>query len=95
MIWSIVIIPANANPASANDCSIERTCVTTSVVCRFHLSTQTPASGPSMKVGICPANPTMPKRNAEPVKRYTNQLVAMRVIHVPMSETLCPAKNNR
>jgi hypothetical protein len=29
------------------------------------------------------------------VSRYTSQLVATRVIHVPISETVCPAKNSR
>jgi len=39
-------------------------------------------------MGICPEKPTTPSRNAEWVSRYTSQAVAMRVIHVPMSETL-------
>jgi hypothetical protein len=45
-------------------------------------------------VGICPANPTSPNNNAEPVSWYTSQLVATRVIQVPISEILCPVKNS-
>jgi len=37
----------------------------------------------------------MPRRNTDPVSRYTSQLVAMRVIQVPMSETVCPLKKSR
>ena len=39
-------------------------------------------------------NATRPSRKAEWVSRYTSQLVAMRVIQVPMSETVWPAKNS-
>jgi hypothetical protein len=46
-------------------------------------------------VGICPANPTTPSKKAEPVSRYTSQLVASRVIHVPISEMLWPPKYKR
>jgi hypothetical protein len=48
-----------------------------------------------MKVGICPAKLTVPSRSADPVKRKTSQLVAIRVIHVPMSEMLWPPKKRR
>ena len=61
----------------------------------FIYDTHTPAKGASRKVGICPANPTTPSSSAEPVRRYTSQLVAIRVIHVPISDTLCPPKNSR
>ena len=64
-----VITPANASTASASDCSIDSTCVTTSTRCRFHRSTSTPANGASMSVGIWPQKPTTPSRNAEPVSR--------------------------
>jgi hypothetical protein len=37
----------------------------------------------------------MPSKSAEPVSRYTSQLVAIRVIHVPTSDTLCPLKKSR
>jgi len=32
---------------------------------------------------------------ADPASRYTNQLVATRVIQVPTSEVIWPAKNSR
>jgi len=40
-----------------------------------------------MKEGTEPANPINPNIKAEPVKRYTSQLMAMRCIHVPIKET--------
>ena len=48
-----------------------------------------------MKVGIWPAKLTVPSKSADPVKRKTSQLVAIRVIHVPMREMLWPPKNRR
>ena len=48
-----------------------------------------------MNVGICPAKLTVPSSSAECVSRYTSHDVAMRVIHVPMSEIVCPPKNSR
>src|SRR5689334_10700857 len=62
---------------------------------RSSRSTHTPAMGHKKKVGICPAKPTSPSKNAEPVKRYTSQLVARRLIQVPINEMLCPMKNKR
>ena len=90
-----VITPPSVSTASATDCSIESTCVTTRIRCRFERSTRTPANGARIRVGICPQNPTTPRSNAEPVSRYTSQLVAMRVIHVPTRETLWPPKKRR
>src|ERR1700733_11901341 len=85
----------SVSAASASDCNMARTCVTTSTLRRFRRSTHTPAKGANRNVGICPANPTTPSRNAEPVSLYTSQLVARRVIHVPISEIVCPLKNRR
>jgi hypothetical protein len=48
-----------------------------------------------MKVGICPAKLTVPSSSADPVNRKTSQLVAIRVIQVPMSEMLWPPKKRR
>ena len=62
---------------------------------RFHRSARTPPSGASRKVGSCPAKPTSPRRKADPVKRYTSQLVAMRVNQVPTREIPWPAKKRR
>ena len=45
--------------------------------------------------GIWPQNPTTPRSSSDPVRRYTSQFVAIRVIHVPMSEMLCPQKKRR
>ncbi len=45
-------------------------------------------------MGICPEKLTRPSRKAECVSRYTSQAVAMRVIQVPMSETVWPEKNS-
>ena len=95
MMSHTVMRCASATPANANDCTMASTCVTTSTLWRFRRSTHTPAKGANRKVGICPANPTTPSSSAESVSRYTNQLVAIRVIHVPVRETLCPPKNSR
>jgi hypothetical protein len=45
-------------------------------------------------VGIWPAKLTVPNSSADPVNRYTSQEVAIRVIHVPMSEMLWPPKKS-
>src|SRR6185437_5952509 len=70
-------------------------CVHISTVRRFSRSTSTPANGARRNVGICPAKLTTPSSSADPVSRYTSHAVAMRVIHVPISEMLCPPKNSR
>ena len=64
-----VITPASASHASANDCTMDATCVATSTRYRPQRSTQTPANGASTKVGIWPAKPTRPSVAAEPVRR--------------------------
>src|SRR5580658_8677349 len=87
--------PLSVSTASASDCSIARTCVTTSTRRRSNQSTHTPAKGATRNVGICPAKPTIPSSKAELVSLYTSQLVAIRVIHVPINEILCPVKNSR
>ena len=48
-----------------------------------------------MNPGICPANPTTPNAIADPVSRYTSQLVAVIEIQLPMSDTSWPPKNSR
>src|SRR6202041_3629768 len=85
----------NASAASAKDCSMARACVTSKTLRRLRRSTQTPAKGANRNVGICPAKPTTPSRKAEPVRRYTSQLVARRVIQVPIKEMPCPPKYRR
>ncbi len=52
----------------------------------FSLSAKTPAKGVRRKIGICPVNPTSPNRNAEWVRRYTNQPIAILCIQVPIKE---------
>jgi len=89
------IVRVRARPASANDCSIERTWVTQRTRYRPQRSTQTPARGASRNVGIWPAKPTRPSTDADPVRRYTSQLVATRVIQVPTSDVPCPRKKSR
>ncbi len=95
MISQILMMPLSASAASANDWIIESTCVRVRVRWRSQRSTRTPAIGPKTNDGIVLAKPTTPSRTAESVSRYTSQLVAIRVIHVPMSETLWPAKKSR
>ena len=89
------MICANVSAASATDWSMDKNWVTTRRRWRSHLSTSTPANGARIRVGICPKKPTMPSRNTEPLSRYTSQLVAMRVIQVPTSETVWPLKKSR
>ncbi len=69
--------------------------VHTNTLRRSTRSTSTPASGAKRNVGICPAKPTVPSSSDDFVNRYTSHDVATRVIHVPISEMLCPPKNNR
>src|SRR5258705_1248652 len=94
-MYATVMVDVNTRRASASDWSIDSTCVTSRMRCRSHRSTHTPAIGASSSVGICPQKPTTPRRSTDPVSRYTSQLVATRVIHVPTSETLCPPKKRR
>ncbi len=86
--------PESVSAASANDCTMASVCVHTSTCRRSSRSTQTPAKGAKRNVGICPAKLTVPSSSADPVSRYTSHDVAMRVIHVPMSEMVCPPKNS-
>ena len=90
-----VMTPMNVGTASASDCSADSTCVMTRMRCRSQRSTSTPANGASSRVGIWPQKPTTPRSSADPVSRYTSQLVATRVIHVPTSEMLWPVKKSR
>ena len=85
----------SVSAASTTDCNIANACVASSTCRRFQRSTHTPAKGASRKMGICPTNATVPSRIAEPVSRYTSQAVAIRVIHVPISEMLWPPKKRR
>ncbi len=94
-IHSTVMCPLSASAASANDSIIDMICVTTSRRRRSHRSTRMPANGPSRNAGNWPANPTRPSSTADPVSRYTSQLVAVVVIHEPASETIWPPKNSR
>ena len=91
-IW---MTPVSASAARMADWSIASTWVATRTRYRSRRSTQTPAKGASKKVGIWLAKPTTPRRTAEPVRRYTSQLIASRVTHVPISEAPWPAKNRR
>lgn len=91
----MLILPLKVSPASVKETSIEIVCVATRRGCRFQRSTKMPATGVSRNAGNCAANPTTPSRNAEPVSRYTSQLVVVVVIHAPVRETICPPKNNR
>src|SRR5882762_7747551 len=94
-MYATVMVDVNTRSASATDWSIDSTCVTSRMRWRSHRSTHTTAMGASSSVGICPQKPTTPRRSTDPVSRYTSQLVATRVIHVPTSETLCPPKKRR
>jgi hypothetical protein len=78
-----------------SDWIIAKICVTSKTCRRSSRSIQTPANGAKMKVGICPANPTTPSKKAERVSRYTSQLVARRVIQVPIREMHWPPKYKR
>jgi hypothetical protein len=84
-----------ATYASANDSIIANVCVITSTRRSRHRSTSTPANGASRNVGNCPANPTIPNQNGEPVTRYTSQLVATLVSQLPIIEISWPKKNRR
>ena len=95
MISPTVMTPANVSTASASDWRSDSTCVTRSTLRRSHRSTNTPVTGARKSVGTCPANPTTPRRRSDPVRRYTIQLVAIRVIQVPTRETLWPLKKSR
>ena len=95
-IHATVLCPLRASAASANDSIIDMTCVTTRRRRRSHRSTRMPANGPSRNAGNrVVAKPTRPSSIADPVSRYTSQLVAVVVIHVPASDTICPPKNRR
>ena len=94
-ISGTVIRCERARAARAKDWIMDSTWVTTSTRCRSRRSTHTPAKGPRTKAGIWLIKPVRPSRKAEPVIRYTSQLVASRVIQVPTSERLCPPKNSR
>jgi len=86
---------ARVSHASSSDCTMASVCVHTSTRRRSWRSTITPAIGANIKVGICPAKLTVPSSSADFVSRYTSHAVAMRVIHVPTSEIVCPPKNSR
>jgi hypothetical protein len=86
--------PVNVRPARVS-ISIDSACVATSSRFRFHRSTAMPANGMRANAGTCDAKPTTPSSRAEPVRRYTSQLVAVIVIQVPHSETIWPPKKRR
>jgi hypothetical protein len=59
-----VMRPVSVSTASAADCAMARTCVTTRTRRRSQRSTSTPATGPSRKLGICDEKLTAPSRKA-------------------------------
>ena len=89
------MVPVSARAASAADCRSASDWVTSSRRRLSVWSTNTPASGESRKIGICPANPTSPSSLAELVRWYASHREAVVVIQVPTSETTCPQKNSR
>ncbi len=54
------------------------------------LSTKLPIKGDNTKDGKSEINETKPSKKTDSVNRYTNQLIAIRCIHVPNSEIDCP-----
>ena len=50
---------------------------------------------PNRNTGTCPRKFTIPSSSVECVSRHTSQDCATLCIHVPASETPCPAKNRR
>ncbi len=81
-----VMTCASVSAAIASDCAAAAACVHTRRLRRFSRSTQTPATGPNRNATIWPEKLTTPSNSAECVNRYTSQLVASRVIQVPISE---------
>ena len=55
-------------------------------------SARPPAKGAKTKAGRSPRKPTRPKIRADPLSRYTSQLIAIRCAHVPISEIAWPKK---
>ena len=51
--------------------------------------------GVTNKIGIWAIKVTVASKNTEPVRRYTNQLIAICCIQVPVSDTHIPVKYNR
>ncbi len=50
--------------------------------------------GVAIRIGICATKVMVAKSRTEPVSLYTNQLMAICCIHVPVSETHIPVKYN-
>ena len=71
------------------------TCVTIRDLQRSKRSAQMPPNGDRNRIAICPAKPVMPSNSAEPLKRYTSQLMAICCTQVPISDTDCPVKYKR
>src|SRR5690349_8175842 len=61
---------------------------------RLTRSAAAPPRGAKMNTGICEAKPMEPSRTEDPVIRYTSHDSAIVCIHVPISETSWPVKNN-
>ena len=83
---------ARVRAARTSDWAAAAAWVHTSSRRRSIRSIQTPAKGARTKVGISPAKPTTPSSSEERVRRQTSQVVAIRVIQVPMIEMPWPAK---
>jgi hypothetical protein len=93
MILRITICHISITPVSARIARIaawtnDKIWVISKTLYLLNLSIITPATGDRRNVGICPAKPTSPRRNADPVMWYTSHGSAMRCIQVPMREIL-------
>ena len=89
------ITPLKVSTAIERACTIDKDWVRISIFCRSKRSTKTLMRGVTNKIGIWAIKVTVASKNTEPVRRYTNQLIAICCIQVPVSDTHIPVKYNR
>ena len=83
--------PVQVRAASPSAWTEASAWTTISIRRRSTRSAQTPATGATNSIGNCSAAVARPSMNAEPVSRYTSQLVAIVCIQVPRIDSPWPA----
>ena len=87
--------PVNVSTARIPARAIITVWTTISVWRLGRVSARIPAKSPKIITGMNWAAATTPSQTGSEVSCRTSQACATCCIHVPMSETACPAKNSR
>ena len=81
------ITPLKVSAAIERACTIDKDWVRISIFLPVETIDKNTHEGVTNKIGIWAIKVTVASKNTEPVRRYTNQLIAICCIQVPVSDT--------